>query len=184
MKHKALASKRQQVIFSICVILVSGGVVHAQSQSQTPAAARQSSPGKQTTMPHHARGTFEVKVTPQKPDNKETETANLERLSIDKQFHGDLEGTSTGEMLASRGDVKGSGGYVAMERVKATLTSRKGAFVLQHSGTMTHNTPQMSVTVVPDSGTGDLTGIAGSMTIKIEEGKHFYDFEYTLPQQH
>jgi Protein of unknown function (DUF3224) len=184
MERKTLTSKRQQVIFSICVIWGFGGVVHAQSQPQTPGAAQQSSPGKGTTMTKHARGTFDVKVTPQKPDNKEAETANLERLSIDKEFHGDLEGTSTGEMLASRGEVKGSGGYVAMERVKATLAGRKGTFVLQHSGTMTHNTPQMSVTVVPDSGTGALAGIAGSMTIKIEEGKHFYDFEYTLQEQH
>jgi hypothetical protein len=165
------------VILSLC------DVVYAQREPQTPGAAQQSSPGKGTTMTKHARGTFEVKVTPQKPDNKEAEKANLERLSLDKEFHGDLEGTSTGEMLASRGEVKGSGGYVAMERVNATLAGRKGTFVLQHSGTMTHNTPQMSVAVVPDSGTGDLAGIAGSMMIKIEEAKHFYDFEYTLPEQ-
>lgn len=184
MACKRPAAKRQLVIFSICVIWGFCGVLHAQSQPQTPGAAQQSSPGKGTTMTKHARGTFEVKVTPQKPDSKEAETANLERLSIDKEFHGDLEGTSTGEMLASRGEVKGSGGYVAMERVNATLAGRKGTFVLQHSGTMTHNTPQMSVTVVPDSGAGDLAEIAGSMTIKIEDGKHFYDFEYTLPEQH
>ncbi|MFZ1917768.1 MAG: DUF3224 domain-containing protein [Terriglobales bacterium] len=184
MVYRTLANKMQHLVFSLCVILSFGGVSHAQNRPQTPGAAQQSSPGKETTMPQHARGTFEVKVTPQKPDNKEAETANLERLSIDKEFHGDIEGTSTGEMLASRGEVKGSGGYVAMERVKAMLAGRKGTFVLQHSGTMTHNTPQMSVTVVPDSGTGALAGIAGSMTIRIEEAKHFYDFEYTLPEQH
>ncbi len=179
-----LASKRRRVGSSICVILGFASMIHAQSQPQTPGAAQQGSPEKGTTMTKHARGTFDVKVVPQKPDNKQAETANLERLSLDKQFHGDLEGTSTGEMLGSRGEVKGSGGYVAMERVNVTLAGRKGTFVLQHSGTMTHNTPQMSVTVVPDSGTGDLAGIAGSMTIKIEDGKHFYDFEYTLPEQH
>ena len=133
-------------------------------------------------MTKHASGTFEVKVTPQKPDNKEAERANLERLSIDKEFHGDLEGASAGEMLATWSEVKGSGGYVALERLSATLEGRKGTFVLQHSGTMTHNTPQMSVTVVPDSGTGELAGLAGSMTIKIEAGKHFYEFHYVLPE--
>ncbi len=181
---RTLASKGWHWLFSLCVILSLGGMVHAQNQPNTRGSAQQGSPEKGTTMTKHARGTFEVKVVPQKPDNKQAETANLERLSLDKQFHGDLEGTSTGEMLASRGEVKGSGGYVAMERVNATLAGRKGTFVLQHSGTMTHNTPQMSVTVVPDSGAGDLAGIAGSMTIKIEDGKHFYDFEYTLPEQH
>jgi hypothetical protein len=130
-------------------------------------------------MATHATGTFEVKMTPQKPDNKEAEAANLGRLSSDKQFHGDLEATSKGEMLAA-GDPKGSAGYVAMERVSGTLNGRSGTFVLQHSGTMTRGTPQLSVTVVPDSGTGQLVGLAGKMTIIISDGKHSYDFEYTL----
>jgi hypothetical protein len=129
----------------------------------------------------HASGTFEVKIIPQKPDNKEAESANLGRLSIDKQFRGDLEATSKGEMLSAATEVKGSAGYVAIERVSGTLHGRSGTFILQHSGTMTRNAPQMSVTVVPDSGTGQLVGLAGKMTIKIADGKHFYEFDYTLP---
>ena len=132
-------------------------------------------------MTNHASGPFDVKVIPQKPDNKEAESANLGRMSLDKQFHGDLEAVSKGEMLSAMSEVKGSAGYVAMERVTGTLHGRKGSFVLQHTGTMTRGTPQLSVTVVPDSGTGELTGLSGSMNIKIEEGKHFYEFDYTLP---
>ena len=129
----------------------------------------------------HASGTFEVKIIPQKPDNKEAESANLGRMSMDKQFYGDLEATSKGEMLSAATEVKGSAGYVAIERVSGTLHGRSGTFILQHSGTMTRNAPQMSVTVVPDSGTGELVGLAGKMTIKIADGKHFYEFDYTLP---
>lgn len=101
-------------------------------------------------------------------------------MSIDKQFHGDLEATSKGEMLTAGTSVKGSAGYVAIERVSGTLGSRGGTFVLQHTGTMTRGAPQLTITVVPDSGTGQLVGLVGKMGIKIENGKHFYDFEYTL----
>ena len=132
-------------------------------------------------MTKHASGTFEVKVNPQKPDNPEAEAANFGRMSLDKRFSGDLEATSKGEMLGAMTEVKGSAGYVALERVSGTLGGRTGTFVLQHSGTMTHGVPQMSVHVVPDSGTGDLAGLSGSMTIKIEDGNHFYEFEYQLP---
>ena len=134
-------------------------------------------------MTKHATGSFDVKVIPQKPDNEQAKAANFGRMSLDKQFHGDLEATSKGEMLGAMTEVKGSAGYVALERVTGTLNGRSGTFVLQHSGTMTHGVPQMSVTVVPDSGTGDLTGIRGAMTIIIKEGgKHFYEFEYELAQ--
>jgi Protein of unknown function (DUF3224) len=127
----------------------------------------------------HATGTFDVKLTPQSPEEGD---AGLGRMSIDKQFHGDLDGTSKGFMLASAGAVvKGSGGYVAMEKVTGTLKGRAGSFVLQHSGTMTRGTPTLSVTVVPDSGTGQLEGITGTFTIKIDQGKHSYEFDYTLP---
>jgi hypothetical protein len=132
-------------------------------------------------MTKHAKGAFDVKVTPQKPDSKEAETSKLGRMSLDKQFHGDLEATSTGEMLAAMTEIKGSAGYVAMERVNGTLQGKSGTFVLQHLGTMTRGVPQMNVTVVPDSGTDGLVGLTGTMTIKIEEGKHFYEFDYTLP---
>src|ERR1022692_3019602 len=133
-------------------------------------------------MTNHASGTFEVKLSPQKPDNEVSASANLGRLSIDKQFHGDLEATSKGEMLAAGTDVKGSAGYVAIERVTGTLHGRSGSFILQHSGTMTRGEPQLSVTVVPDSGSSDLAGLAGTLTIRIAEKQHFYEFDYTLPE--
>jgi Protein of unknown function (DUF3224) len=130
----------------------------------------------------HVSGTFEVKLAPQKPDNKEAESANIGRMSIDKQFHGDLEATSKGEMLSAMTDVKGSAGYVAIERVTGTLHGKSGSFVLQHNGIMTRGEPQLSVTVVPDSGTGELAGLAGALTIRIAEKQHFYEFDYTLPE--
>jgi hypothetical protein len=129
-------------------------------------------------MTQHAAGTFEVKLTPQ-PAEKEGD-ATLGRMTIDKQFHGDLEGTSKGQMLTAGTEVKDSAGYVAIERVTGTLRGRKGSFVLQHSGTMTRGTPQLSVTVVPDSGTGELTGISGKLDIQIAAGKHSYTFDYSL----
>jgi len=127
----------------------------------------------------HARGTFEVKVTPQAPSAGD-ESA-IGRLLLDKQFHGDLEATSRGEMLAVRTDVEGSAGYVALERVRGTLHGREGTFALQHTGTMTRGAPQLHVSVVPDSGTGELTGLAGTMNIIIDGGAHSYELEYTLP---
>jgi hypothetical protein len=105
-------------------------------------------------------------------------------LLIDKQFHGDLDATSKGQMLAAGTGVKGSAGYVAIERVSGKLHGRSGTFVLQHSGTMTRGTPQLSVTVVPDSGTGELIGLSGKMAIIITDGKHSYDFEYLLAEAH
>lgn len=130
-------------------------------------------------MSQRASGTFEVKLTPQ-PLADTAAGPNLARMAIDKQFRGDLEGTSRGEMLSAGTSVKGSAGYVAIERVTGTLQGRSGTFVLQHSGTMTRGTPQLTITVVPDSGTGALEGIAGSMTIIVADGKHSYTFEYTL----
>ena len=129
-------------------------------------------------MTNHASGTFEVNLVPQK---SEIENANLGRMSIDKHFHGDLQATSRGEMLSSMGEVKGSAGYVAIERVSGSLGGRNGSFALMHTGIMTRGAAQLSVTVVPDSATGELTGLAGSMTIKIEAGKHYYEFDYTFP---
>jgi hypothetical protein len=122
----------------------------------------------------HATGTFEVKTEPQPPEDKAGGAA-IGRLVLDKHFHGDLEATSKGTMLAALTAVKGSAGYVAMEIVTGTL-------VLQHLGTMTRGTKQLSVTVVPDSGTGQLIGLTGKMAINIADGKHSYDFEYTLPE--
>lgn len=127
-----------------------------------------------------ASGTFDVKLAPQ--DDKSEDTL-LGRMTIDKQFHGDLEATSKGQMLSAMTATKGSAGYVAIEKVSGTLHGRKGTFVLQHSGTMTRGEPGLSVTVVPDSGTGELVGLTGKMTIKIEDGKHFYEFQFALAQK-
>jgi hypothetical protein len=122
-----------------------------------------------------AAGTFEVKLTPQTDEDP-----SVGRMTIEKQYHGDLEATSKGQMLAVRGEVKGSAGYVAMERITGTLADRSGSFALQHSGTMNRGVPELSVTVVPDSGTGDLVGLSGKMAIRIAEGKHFYEIEYAV----
>jgi hypothetical protein len=148
------------------------------------ASAQAASAQKGTAMPIHASGPFDVKITPQASDDKVSD-ATVGRMSIDKQFHGDLEATSKGQMLTAMTEVKGSAGYVGIERVTGTLHTpngaRSGSFALQHSGTLTRGAPQLSVTVVPDSGTGQLIGLSGKMTINIVEGKHSYDFEYTLP---
>ena len=133
-------------------------------------------------MTKHASGTFDVKMTPQAPDEKVGDPT-VGRMALDKQFHGDLEATSKGQMLVTGTEVEGSAGYVAMERVIGTLQNLKGTFALQHTGTMNRGTPQLSVTVVPDSGTGELVGLAGKMTINIVEGKHLWEFEYTLARR-
>ena len=128
-------------------------------------------------MTKHASGPFEVKLEPQAGDPA------LGRMTIDKQFHGDLEATSKGEMLAVSTAVQGSAGYVAMEQVSGALQGRSGTFALQHTGTMTRGTPELSITVVPDSGTDQLVGLSGRMAIQIADGKHSYDFEYTLENE-
>ena len=130
-------------------------------------------------MSQRATGPFDVKVTPQKPDTQIARAANLGSLTIDKRFHGDLEAVSKGEMLATQTETKGSAGYVAMERVTGTLKGRSGSFVLQHSATMTRGTPVSSITVVPDSGTGELKGITGKMSISVApDGAHSYEFDF------
>ena len=104
----------------------------------------------------------------------------LARMSIDKQFNGDLVATSKGEMLSAGTSVKGSAGYVAIERVIGTLGGRHGSFVLQHNGLMNRGAPQLTITIVPDSGTGELAGLSGSMAIIIADGKHYYELDYLL----
>ena len=131
-------------------------------------------------MPQLACGSFEVKITPLSQDDGSAGTAVPGRMSIDKQFRGDLEGTGKGQMLTAGTDVKGSAGYVAIELVSGILHGRTGTFILQHSATMNRGTPQLSITVVPDSGTGELAGISGSLNIDIAAGKHSYTFEYYL----
>ena len=122
-----------------------------------------------------AKGPFQVKRA---PVPVAFDATGLGRHSLDKSYSGDLEGTALGEMVSAMGTVQGSAGYVAMERVTGTLHGRAGTFVLQHSATMDRGTPRLSIIVVPDSGTDDLTGLSGSMNILIENGAHFYEFDY------
>jgi hypothetical protein len=126
-----------------------------------------------------ARGTFAVKLTPQPADDY-ADGATLGRLAIDKQFQGDLTGVSKGQMLTAGTPVKGSAGYVAIELVTGSLAGRSGTFVFQHSGTMNRGAPTLVLTVVPDSGTGELSGLTGSLAIEITAGQHYYDFAYAL----
>ena len=130
-------------------------------------------------MPTRATGTFHVRLTPQPPQGDPAD-ATHGRMTIDKAFEGDLAGTSKGEMLAAGTAVKGSAGYVAIEKVSGTLGGRAGTFILQHSGTMNRGDAQLSVTVVPDSGTGELAGLSGRMNIIIADGKHSYEFDYSI----
>ncbi len=132
---------------------------------------------KEASMTEHATGTFEVKMAPQ--DDK-SDDKTLGRMTIAKEWHGDLEGTSTGQMLTGGDVTKGSAGYVAIEKFTGIVKGRKGSFILQHSGTMTRGAGQLTITVVPDSGTDQLKGISGKIEIKIENGKHSYEFDYSL----
>jgi hypothetical protein len=137
-------------------------------------------PAREAPVDAHAKGTFEVTLKPLAGDES-APGSTLGRMSLDKQFHGDIEGTSKGEMLTAMTAVKGSAGYVAIERVSGTLGGRRGTFVLQHTGTMDRGEQKLSITVVPDSGTDELSGLSGAMTIVIAEGKHSYDFAYAIP---
>jgi hypothetical protein len=164
------------IIAGACLSLAFGSAPQTQTKAQTPTTAQK---GARVTI--HATGTFEVKVTPQADD--QAAESSLGRMTIDKQFHGDIEATSKGQMLAFGTGTKGSsGGYVAIEKVSGALRGRTGTFVLQHSGTMTRGVPQFTITVVPDSATGQLAGLAGKMNIIITDGKHSFEFDYTLPE--
>jgi Protein of unknown function (DUF3224) len=156
------------VIFCLLVACISAG--YAQTQSQRT-GVKQRKP-----MTNRASGTFEVKLSPQ----DDGAGAPVGRMTMDKQFQGDLVGASKGQMLAATTVVQGSAGYVAIEKVTGTLKGRSGSFYLQHSGTMTRGAPELSITVIPDSGTEQLAGLRGKMNIIIEGGKHSYEFEYTL----
>lgn len=150
-------------------------VLTASVMAQAPANSR-----KEDAVTNHATGPFDVTVTRQ--DDK-SDDSNLGRFMLDKQYRGELQGTGKGQMLTAGTAVKGSGAYVAIEKFTGTLNGHAGTFVLQHSGTMTQNTPQLTITIVPDSGTDELKGIKGTMKINIaSDGKHSYDLEYTLPK--
>jgi Protein of unknown function (DUF3224) len=128
----------------------------------------------------HAEGTFDVKNAPLPADDAVSGTS-IGRYGLDKQFHGDLEATSKGEMLAAGNPATGTAGYVAIEQVTGALHGLSGTFALQHFGTMEDNRFELTVKAVPGSGTGELSGISGAMTILITNGKHSYKFNYTLP---
>lgn len=163
---------RRTPLLVLCLLV--GVLFHAQSSSS-------SAYQKEMGLTKHAAGPFDVKITPETLADKSAD-ASLGRMSIDKQYHGDLEATARGEMLTASTTVKGSGVYVAVERVTGTLQGRKGSFALHHTGIMTRNTPELKISVVPDSGTDQLVGITGTMSIKIDNGKHSYEFDYTLPE--
>jgi hypothetical protein len=160
----------------VAAFLLSPGCIspaHAQAQSQ-PAAIQ-----KEASVKTRATGAFDVKVLPLPADDG-VDTGGFGRLSLDKRFTGDLEGTSHGQMVAAGTAVEGSAAYVALERVSGTLHGRQGSFILQHNGTMSRGAQELRVSVVPDSGTDQLIGLAGTMKIIIEGGKHSYEFEYAL----
>jgi len=153
-------------------MVIVAGCLHAQSKP-TPEKMENAK-----TM-QHAKGTFDVKITPvpAAADDK----SGISRMSIDKQFHGDLDAHSVGTMM-SLGDPRAAAGYVAMETVTGTLNGKPGSFGLQHSGTLDHGAQTLSIIVVPGSGTGELAGITGTFTLVIEGGKHSYELEYSLPE--
>lgn len=156
------------VIAGLCLSLAA--IAYSQPPSPDP---------KKTMMTKRATGIFEVKITPQEADDK-SPNPPVGRMLLDKQFHGDLEAVSKGQMLTGMTAVQGSAGYVAMEQVSGKLHGREGTFVLQHNGVMIRGTPQLMITVVPDSGTGQLVGLTGKMDIQIADGKHSYVLEYAL----
>lgn len=171
--HRIRSTIRFALICLICVCV--GHENGAEAQSSRPTLVT-----KDPVMMRHANGNFDVKTVALAPDDATTGIA-ISRYALDKQFHGDLEAVSRGEMLGAGDPSKGAAGYVALEVVTGTLDGRKGSFALQHNGTMDHGKFEISVVMVPGSGTGELAGIAGAMTITVAAGKHSYQLEYSLP---
>ncbi len=128
-----------------------------------------------------AKGTFTVSLEPVPLEGAGPES-KLGRMTIDKQISGDLEATTSGQMLSATTDTEGSAGYVAIERVDGLLDGKRGTFILQHSGTMSRGEPSLTVIVVPDSGTGELVGLQGDFAIEVRDGEHLYEFNYRLPE--
>lgn len=174
MRYTAGMSTRTLVAVLVCglgFLTLADGSIDAQTKLLKPRV-------QEPHVKQIARGRFDVKLTPQ-PGGDDPARADLGRMTIDKLFHGDLEGSSKGEMLTAGTPTKGSAGYVAVERVTGELQGKKGSFILQHSATMNRGVPSLSIAVVPDSGTGQLLGLTGTMSILIENGEHSYVFEYT-----
>ena len=164
----------KQVIAMMCsVMLLMGDSSSAEDKSKSIQQV--------STMTKQISGLFDVKMSPQAA--AEDEEASIGRMLLDKKFHGKLEADSKGQMLAHMTSVKGSAGYVAMEKVTGSLQGRKGSFVLQHSGIMNRGEATLVLSVVPDSGTEELEGLSGSMTITVTEGRHYYGFDFELPEK-
>jgi hypothetical protein len=162
-------------VSTLCVSICLAVSISVLAQSPTSQSIE-----KRPVMAQHAEGTFDVKTTPL-PTDDATGSTRIGRFGLDKQFHGDLEASSKGEMLGAGNPASGTAGYVAIEDVTGTLSGRSGSFALQHSGTMHQGKFNLAVEVVPGSGTGELAGISGTMSITIADGKHSYKFDYTLP---
>ncbi|HEX6039405.1 DUF3224 domain-containing protein [Longimicrobium sp.] len=163
------------MILRIRAAVLATGLMLGAASAANAQTASQPAPAQETVVTTRAAGPFEVRMAPLATD------APVGRMSLDKTYHGDLEGTAQGEFLAAMTPVEGSAGYVAIERVTGTLAGRSGTFMLQHSGTMARGAQSLSITVVPDSGTGELTGLTGTMRIIMDGGKHTYELDYTLP---
>jgi len=162
---------------AVCAVIALGAITYARAHSNAPS---KSIVQDGAIVTEHASGTFDVKLAPVGEADK-ADGLTLGTYSLDKQYHGDLEASAKGTMLTAGTEVKGSAGYVAIERVTGALKGHKGSFVLQHNGTLTRGTPQQNIVVVPDSGTGQLTGLTGKLTVIIESGNHSYEFDYSLP---
>jgi hypothetical protein len=162
-------------VFVTCLSFAIVSAAQTQALTTNPNTAQ-----KEAHMSFHAKGPFDVKGEPQTDEKVGDPT--IGRMSLDKQYHGDLEATSKGQMLSAMGEVKGSAAYVAIERVRGTLNGRAGTFALVHTGTMAGGKAELSIMVVPDSGTGQLVGISGKMNIIITDGKHSYEFDCSLPE--
>ena len=171
------------ILFSPHIRLLSAGLVLLCTSLLFPQAQSQSTGNqKEKTLSAHATGGFDVKLSPLTLSEQSAE-AKLGRMSIEKQYHGDLDATAKGEMLTAQSEMKDSGVFVAVERVTGTLNGKHGSFSMHHTGVMDRGKPDLRITVVPDSGTDELQGLTGTMNIKIDHGKHSYDFEYSLPQK-
>lgn len=131
-------------------------------------------------MSTHVSGSFSITMTPATTPRHSGRTT-LGRMLLDKVYKGDLAATASGEMLSAVTDTKGAAGYVAVESIAGVLQGRQGSFVVRHAGTMADGKQELSILIVPHSGTGQLEGISGTMGIRIEAGQHFYDLDYSLP---
>lgn len=166
----------RRILASLCVCMFLGVLLQASSQAPAPALR------KDPVMTRHASGTFDAKTTPIAADDATMGTL-IGRYSLVKQYHGDLDATAKGEMLSAGDPSSGNAGYVAVEQITGALNGHTGSFALQHSGVMEGGKYKLSVTVVPGSGTDQLSGLSGSLNILIASGKHSYTFDYTLPAQ-